>query len=231
MGKDRKVFTHDKDLLVERAPYFEKVFTTYGDPKGPQVKQRKASYEDVDVETFVILMKWIWNKDLPKLTATFHKGDKEVQYSGFQPDALYYLAIRFELLTLANHIMDCFVAIHSGLWVGFSPRQIASVFKKTNENSGLRKFVAICLHWEVNCAIIRPLLTLPEIQSVMQVNEICEKVKYIQSGPEQVVRFHSLGNSLCEGHNERENRSKVHFLPIQQGNIHDGTVIIDTLPK
>ncbi|KAF7855990.1 hypothetical protein EAF04_009946 [Stromatinia cepivora] len=208
IGKWDTPFEIDKTVLLDKVPFFRRVFRRFG----PYVVVRQARYRKGDPESFSILLNWLCTDELPVLTAKFDKGDKEVTYSGYQPDKLYYLVAKFELFNLANHIMDCLIPCHRDLGAGFSKDQIMSVYKQDVNDGihfyGLRKFVSMWLHYEwSNPRCLHRLTTNAEYESLRQVPAILHDLGYLESGHERTCPWHLLtcslhkhdSNNLCAG--------------------------------
>ncbi|KAJ8060751.1 hypothetical protein OCU04_011055 [Sclerotinia nivalis] len=158
-------------------------------------------YQKGDPESFSILLNWLSTDKLPVLTAKFEEGDREVEYSGYQPDKLYYLVAKFELFNLANHIMDCLMPCHRDLGAGFSKDQIMSVYMQDINDGihfyGLRKFVSMWLRHEwTNSRCKHRLTTEAEYESLRQVPAILHDLNYLGTGRERTCPWHLLTCSL-----------------------------------
>ncbi|APA15931.1 hypothetical protein sscle_15g107010 [Sclerotinia sclerotiorum 1980 UF-70] len=197
MGKWNSRFEINKAFLLDEVPFFRTVFKRFH----PHNEVRRAMYPKGDSESFGILLNWLCTYRLPALTAKFENGDGEVEYSGYQPDKLYYLVVKFQLFNLANHIMDCLMPCHHYLYVGFSKEQIMSIYKqginKGDEFFGLRKFVSMwLLHELTNSRFENKLSTEAEYESLLEVPEVLGDLRKLDAGLERKCPWHLLTCSL-----------------------------------
>ncbi|TGO33424.1 hypothetical protein BHYA_0247g00140 [Botrytis hyacinthi] len=105
-------------------------------------------YMLVDLGSFEAFSIWLHKDKLPTLHGIYHENDGKFRYTGYIPEALYRIAVCFELDTLADNVMDCVRKAHMSLGVGFTKDEIAKIYKEQLVHLGLALFASLWIHLE-----------------------------------------------------------------------------------
>ncbi|MCJ1286690.1 hypothetical protein MMC26_006036 [Xylographa opegraphella] len=148
VGPERKHYVVHKKLLCDTVPYFSKLLEgPFVESKADYVNLNEEMDDPVAVELFC---HWLYRSSLPEIPGNLDREDgciESMKGFGFLAaetpyHRLYYMADKWCITSLRNHIIDRIVLFHVNTLSCVHPQLIVEGFEHTPKSSPLRRYLA-----------------------------------------------------------------------------------------